>query len=73
VAALPPTRPPARAARLGRSYLVAALALLVAGSASRVPAGPVVVMAVIMAANALALAVALRRRPTAPDASVAGR
>ena len=70
VAALPLPPRPAPAARLGRSYLVAAAVLLVAGSAARVPAGPVLAMIAIMAANAFLLAGALRRRPA--TALVAG-
>jgi hypothetical protein len=64
VASLPPPPRPwqARSGRLGGSYLVVAALVLVAASAARVPAGPVLVMAVLMAANAVVLAAA--RRPS---------
>ena len=64
VAALPsaPRFRPARAVRLRRSYVLAIAAALLAASAARVPSGPVAVMAVLMAANALVLT-ALVRRP----------
>jgi hypothetical protein len=56
--------------RLGGSYLVLVVAALLAGSALRVPAGPVLVMAVLMAGHAL-VAAALLRRP--PGAGLSGR
>ena len=71
VAALPhPPRCPdgrrrAPAAPLAGSYLMLVAAALLAGSALRVPAGPVLIMAVLMAANALVLAAAAVRRPLA--------
>jgi hypothetical protein len=59
----PGRRRQAPAAPLGGSYAMLVAAALAAGSALRVPAGPVLIMAVLLAANALVLGRCPVRRP----------
>jgi hypothetical protein len=60
-------RRPALAPRLCGSYPILVAVALVAGSAVRVPAGPVLIMAVLLAANALLLAAGLRVSGSRPS------